>query len=84
MHSQENALPRFAGHVLESRRLGGQSPSSELLQVLTSWHAGTIPHESAVEAGVGIADSIDVSRTSRTQLELWERLCQISPGVIRS
>jgi len=76
MHSQENALLRFAGHVLESRRLGGQSPSSELLQVLTSWHAGTIPHESAVEAGVGIADRIDVSRTSRTQLEVWERLCQ--------
>lgn len=76
MHSHEDALLRFAGHVLESRRPGGQTPSSELLQVLTSWHAGTIPHESAVEAGVGIANRIDVSRISRTQLGVWERLCQ--------
>ena len=76
MHSQEDALLRFAADALVGRRYGGESLSSELLQVLTSWHAGTISHESASEAGLAIADEVDVSRTSRSQLEVWERLCQ--------
>ena len=76
MHSQEDALLRFAADAVVGRRYGGESLSSELLQVLTSWHAGTISHESASEAGLAIADEVDVSRTSRIQLEVWERLCQ--------
>lgn len=76
MHGQDDALVRFASEILEGWPAGDRASSSELLQILTSWHAGTISHESAVEEGRRIADKVAVSRTSRMQLEVWERLCQ--------